>query len=150
IVNLKAPSDYIGPSLVFGHPGDESVGIPEQLPLPTHVQVADAGAWIPDRHKITHRPGALPESLREAIRLFVMVCAARGYRGDAEAHNSMVVHATRFVNVQGRVAEQLEDEVSALRNVVGSGSGTDVARIREAMAEVWRNRIAAVHHEFVA
>jgi hypothetical protein len=150
VVNLKAPSDYIGPSLVFGHPGDESVGIPEQLPLPTHVQVADAGPWIPDRHRTTHRPGPLPESLRQAIRLFVMVCAARGCRGDAEAHNSMLVHATRFVNVQGRVAEQIDDELSALRNVIGSGSRNDVARTRDAMAEVWRNRIAAVHHEFVA
>jgi hypothetical protein len=150
IVNLKAPSDYIGPALVFGHPGDESVGIPEQLPLPSYVRVTDAAPWIPDRHKTTHQPGGLPETLREAIRLFVMVCAARGCRDDEEAHNSMLVHATRFVNVQGRVAEQIEDELSALRNVIGSGSRDDVARIREQMAEVWQSRMASVHHEFVA
>ena len=150
VVNLKAPSDYLGPSLVFGHPGDESVGIAEQLPLPTHVDVTDAGPWIPDRHKTTHQPGPLPESLREAIRLFVMVCAARACRGDAEVHNSMLVHATRFVNVQGRVADQIEDELSALRNVIGSGSRGDVARIGEQMARIWLERIVAVHQDFVA
>jgi Z1 domain-containing protein len=150
IVNLKAPSDYIGPSLVFGHPGDDSVGIAEQLPLPTHVKVTDAGPWIPDRHRTTHQPGALPVSLREAIRLFVMICAARGCRGDVEAHNSMLVHATRFVNVQGRVAEQIEDELSALRNVIGSGSRTDVARIRNQMDEIWQQRVVEPHPDFAA
>lgn len=150
IVNLKAPSDYIGPSLVFGHPGDESVGIPEQLPLPAHVPVTDAGAWIPDRHRKIHQPGPLPDSLKEAIRLFLMVCAARGCRGDEDAHNSMLVHATRFVNVQGRVADQIEDEVSALRNVIGSGSGTDIERVQRQMADIWRDRIVAVHHDFTS
>jgi Z1 domain len=150
IVNLKAPSDYIGPSMVFGHPGDESVGIPEQRPLPTHLQVTDAGPWIPDRHRKTHQPGPLPASLEEAIRLFVMVCAARGGRGDAELHNSMLVHATRFVNVQGRVAEQIEDLLSALRNVIGAGSADAVARIRQQMAEVWQRQIVAAHPEFVS
>jgi hypothetical protein len=150
VVNLKAPSDYIGPALVFGHPGDESVGIPEQRPLPTHVQVMDAAPWIPDRHRTTHRPGSLPASLEEAIELFVMVCAARGCRGDAEAHNSMLVHATRFVNVQGVVAEQIEDYLSKLRNVIGSGSAGAVARIRQQMAEIWQQQMVAAHPEFVA
>src|SRR5678816_2443428 len=74
ILSLKAPSDYIGPALVFGNPGDESAGIPERLPLPMHIPVTDAGNWLPDRHKRTWIPGALPPSAREAVRLFALVC----------------------------------------------------------------------------
>jgi hypothetical protein len=148
IVNLKAPSDYIGPSLVFGHPGDESAGIPEQTALPMFVPVADAAPWLPDKHDKHQIPGPLPASLKEAVRLFVLVCATRAVRGDVEVHNSMLVHATRFVNVQGRVAEQLENELIALRNLINSGSRDKVAAVSAELDAIWRTRILEPHEQF--
>lgn len=50
IVNLKAPSDYVGPNRVFGHSGDESAGIAEQPPLPMFEKINDASSWLPDKH----------------------------------------------------------------------------------------------------
>ena len=148
IINLKAPSNYIGPGLVFGHPGDESVGLPQQLPLPMHVQVDDVAAWIPDRHKKTHVPGPIPTSLKRATWLFVMVCAARACRGDRDVHNSMLVHATRFVDVQDIVAQQVEGEVDALRNVLGLGASVNVREIEDKMRETWQERMVQSHAQF--
>ncbi len=150
IVNLKAPSDYIGPSLVFGHPGDESAGIPEQLPLPVHIPVQDTSSWVPDKHRKTHVPGPMPTSLREAIRLFVIVCAARACRGDENVHNSMLVHATRFVNVQARIAQQIDDEIVGLRNIVGSAGPDTIAALKRDCERIWQRQLAEPHPAFAS
>ncbi|MCC7411786.1 MAG: Z1 domain-containing protein [Gammaproteobacteria bacterium] len=148
IVNLKPPSDYIGPDRVFGHPGDESINIPERPPLPMFVPVADAGIWMPDKHKKDHYPGTIPRSLQEAVRLFVLVCAARAARGNEQVHNSMLVHATRFVNVQSRVAEQIEVELNALRNVLSFAALGSSQSERQKMKDVWDDQILQKHEEF--
>jgi hypothetical protein len=148
IVNLKPPSDYIGPDRVFGHPGDESINIPERPPLPMFEPVKDAGTWMPDKHKKDHYPGTIPPSLQEAVRLFVLVCAARAARGDEQVHNSMLVHATRFVNVQSRVAEQIEAEVNALRNVLSFGASGSSQSEMQTMKDLWDRQILKKHEDF--
>jgi hypothetical protein len=148
IVNLKPPSDYIGPDRVFGHPGDESINIPERPPLPMFIPVKDASTWMPDKHKKAHYPGAIPPSLQEAVRLFVLVCAARAARGDEQVHNSMLVHATRFVNVQSRVAEQIEAELNALRNVLSFGTPGSSQSERQITKDLWDEQIVKKHEEF--
>lgn len=148
IINLKAPTDYVGPSLVFGHPGDDSVGIPAREPLPMFVEVSDAAGWMPDKHKQTHVPGTLPPSLKEAIRLFALVCAARCCGGDRDVHNSMLVHVTRFVNVQQRVYEQITEELDNLSLIVRNGSSRANAAAEAEMRTVWEQRVAACHAQF--
>lgn len=148
IVNLKPPSDYIGPDRVFGHSGDESINIPERPALPMFVPVEDAGAWMPDGHRKDHYPGVVPASLQEAVRLFVLVCAARAARGDERVHNSMLVHATRFVNVQSRVAEQIEAELNALRNVLYFGAAGSSRSERQAMKDLWTEQVLTKHEGF--
>jgi hypothetical protein len=150
IVSLQAPSDYIGPAEVFGHPGDESVGIPARDALPMHVNVDDSTDWIPDKHKSTWNPGALPSSLREAIRLYVCVVAARMVRGNVKVHNSMLIHATRFIDVQDKIDRQVRDEVDGLRNVLGMGNPESIARIGKELKKIWNNQIVKPHPAFKA
>jgi len=150
IVNLKAPSDYIGPSLVFGHPGDESVGLPAQLPLPMHVEVNDSSSWLPDRHRNGHVPGPLPASLCEAISLFVLVCATRVIRAQSVKHSTMLVHATRFINVQYLVAQQVERELDTLRNVVNLGGQNTVEKLRTEFQRIWERHLRQNHPAFEA
>jgi hypothetical protein len=150
VVNLKAPTDYIGPALVFGHPGDESVGLAEQLPLPMHVPIDDSAAWLPDGHRNGHQPGPFPPSLKEAIRLFVLVCAARSVRGQSRQHSTMLVHATRFISVQDRVAQQIEDELTALRNVANLGGRGNISELRTTFIDIWQRHIERHHGAFQA
>lgn len=150
IVSLQAPSDYIGPAEVFGHPGDESAGIPARDALPMHVRVQDSAAWIPDKHKRNLIPSPTPSSLREAIRLFACVVAARMVRGQVKVHNSMLIHATRFIDVQDKIDRQVRDELDGLRNVIGMGDPESIARIREELKDVWDSRIVASHPAFKA
>jgi hypothetical protein len=92
----------------------------------------------------------LPASAREAIRLYVLVCAARAVRGDIEVHNSMLVHGTRFIDVQERISIQIQDEVDALRNIVGLAEEHDVSILYEDLQRVWRTRIEDAYPSFAA
>ncbi len=148
IISLKPPSDYIGPSIVFGHPGDESAGIAPQERLPMYKEVRDATPWIPSPHKKDHVPGPLPVSLRQAIRHFVLVCAARACRGDGNAHNSMLVHATRFVVVQGHVFNQIQQELSTIQALLSFGAPGTVQQYRDELHDLWNDEIAANHAAF--
>lgn len=149
IISLKAPSDYVGPAVVFGHPGDDSVGISPQQPLPMYVEVRDSANWIPSPHKKDHVPGPLAGSLREAIHSFILTCAARSARGDKEVHNSMLVHATRFVAVQNRISEQVQQELSEIQTLLSFGSEETIREHKVIFQNLWERRFVDCHEAFV-
>lgn len=118
ITNLPAPSNYIGPARVFGlKPQDEDALATDVLPI-AHC-IRDYGDFVPDRHKQGGpKPNDVPESLRLAIRCFILVCAIRRLRGQTEVHNSMLVHVSRFIAWQGRVKELVEAVFMDYRNKI--------------------------------
>jgi hypothetical protein len=128
IVNLPAPSDYFGPAEVFGLREDAAAGLEERKPLPVLRAVTDHELWLPDGHKKEAVPGPLPKSLLDALQAFVLACGVRALRGEDAVHNSMLVHVTRFVAVQERVADQIREALTYLarRLRYGDGSGLDV------------------------
>lgn len=115
IINLDTPTNYIGPEAVFGHPGDEDLGIPRRAPLPMHEQADDADEWLPPKHKKTHQVSPdLPRSLKEALRSFLIGVAARISLGHDTSHMSMLVHVSRYNEVQEQVTKHVENELSSL------------------------------------
>ncbi|MFD2035174.1 Z1 domain-containing protein [Belliella marina] len=73
--------------------------------------------FIPDGHKKDDaKPKELPESLKKAIKCFILSCAARRVRGQINVHNSMLIHVTRFVEWQNHIASLVEDELSRYKN----------------------------------
>jgi hypothetical protein len=148
IVNLKAPSNYVGPDKVFGHPGDDDAGLPPSPALPMHVPVTDSQAWIPDKHKKDHDPGPLPSSLREAMRLFLVATATRVARGHLGFHSSMLVHGTRFKLVQNRVRSQLERELSDLTSLLTHGSEYTRHALLAELRGLWDREIVEKYEAF--
>ena len=102
--------------------GNECFGLEGREPLQIVRDVPDADDWISPGHKKDWQPGALPESLREALMCFVLTCAARAARGQTNTHNSMLVHVTRFQAVQALVAEQIQDEEEQKKAEKGSAA----------------------------
>lgn len=128
IVNLSAPSNYIGPAALFGINGDTSGEVPLPLPLTRPVDQEGEG-WIAAPHKSDFVPlygseRRIPPSLEEAILAFILVCAARRARGNLTAHNSMLIHVSRFTAVQllvhGEVDAWLKDVARQLRYRTGA------------------------------
>lgn len=118
IYALEAPTNYIGPRRIFGISPNQESGEDEDLGLPMVTRVSDFLKWLPPTHRSEFRPerALLPESLENAVRSFILTCAARAHRGHAGAHNSMLVHVTRFVAAQNEIQRQLEDLVVELRD----------------------------------
>lgn len=137
IINLPAPSSYVGPVRVFGLDADPEAGIEAAEGLPIIRKVEDYEEWMPDGHKKDHTPGEIPETLAEAIRAFVLVCAARLARGQENAHNSMLVHVTRFTAVQEKVTELVRKEVRSLTQRLQWGDGNAPRKLTGELRALW-------------
>ena len=122
IINLAAPSNYIGPARVFGKSSIDgrSEGLPLVRTITDQDMTSDAGIWMPTGHKNGHVPlhrGAdeLPPSLVEAIDSFLLATAVRRARGQRGRHSSMLVHVTRFNSVQAEVRRQVDIHLRHMR-----------------------------------
>ncbi|MGE3293545.1 MAG: Z1 domain-containing protein, partial [Geminicoccaceae bacterium] len=116
IINLAAPSNYVGPAKVFGTRTETGRG----NGLPLVRRVADFEGWMPAKHKNGHFPlhegqDDLPPSLNEAIDAFILACALRRLRGQEADHCSMLVHVTRYTSVQKVVHAQVTERIRHLR-----------------------------------
>lgn len=133
IINLAAPSNYVGPARVFGSRSESG----RSGGLPLVRQVTDFWGWMPTGHKNGHHPlhegkSELPPSLNEAIEAFVLSCALRRIRGQEREHCSMLVHVTRFTSVQRAVHMQVEERMRHMKQRLGRRIGLEpvVAALR--------------------
>jgi Z1 domain len=112
IVNIPPPSNYIGPEKVFGFDLVEDDEVSETV-LPIVRRIDDFNSFVPNGHKINDSlPSEAPESLKLAIKSFIVTCAIRRLRGQEKVHNSMLVHVTRFVRWQKKIKEIVENVFS--------------------------------------
>ena len=107
IVSLDPPDNYFGATRVFVDEADDVVR-----------SIDDNADLLPVPHPIHHTVTGLPESLEEAVRVFVLARAIRLVRGHAGSHNSMLVNVSRFVGVQGQLRDELHAFVEHIRSSV--------------------------------
>ncbi|MFC9335820.1 Z1 domain-containing protein [Arthrobacter sp. NPDC057009] len=116
IIRLPEPSNYSGPIRFFGLDEDTDVGLESVAPIPTLRTVDDHETWLRDGHKKSEVPeGELPESMKTAIQSFILSAAIKQLRPVKNKHSSMLVHVTRFKDVQEGVRLQIKDYVEELR-----------------------------------
>jgi hypothetical protein len=115
IINIPPPSNYIGPERVFGSQfSDDTEELDTVLPIINRVN--DYTRFVPDRHKQHDQlPSTIPESLKRAIRCFILTCAIRRLRGQTNAHNSMLVHVSRFQRWQNHITELIQNQFDYYR-----------------------------------
>lgn len=142
IINLAAPSNYVGPTRVFGLKDAEgrTGGLPLMRVFSDHMSEDMQSGWMPEKHNKTHQPlhlgvDALPLSLKQAIQSFILACAARELRGQGSEHSSMLIHVTRFIQVQKDVHRQVTEYVTGLRQRITRG--VDDAEALEQMRLLW-------------
>ncbi|PSB33718.1 Z1 domain-containing protein [Stenomitos frigidus] len=137
IINLPAPDNYIGPVRFFGLSADPEAGLEAQTGLPVIRYVEDYEDWIADKHKTDYVPGILPFSLKKALKSFIISCAVRMARGQEREHNSMLVHVTRFTEVQNKVRTQIDQEVRSLRQRLRYGDGASPDHLISELERLW-------------
>lgn len=133
IINLAAPSNYVGPARMFGlrSPEGRTGGLPLMRNVSDHINKDGSDGWMPPKHRKEHVPtfngeDTPPPSLVRAIQSFVLACAARSARGQDAEHSSMLVHVTRLTNVQAHVLRQVEDVVRRMKQRITRGVDHEV------------------------
>lgn len=135
IYALSAPTNYIGADRIFGDGGDFS----EML---QPIDTLDLESVFPPKHKKDLVVSRLNDELIEAANYFLLVNAIRDLRGDTTEHRSMMVHLSRFTDVQNQIADLLLvwlDQVkSDLRNYsqLAPAKAEKIENIRD-LHEVW-------------
>ena len=104
IVSLDPPSNYFGALRIFGPEREHDI----------LREIVDNEPLLPIKHKKDLVIQGLPESLRTAVRSFILIRAIRMLRGHARAHNSMLVNASRFTDVQKRMRDLIHAELERI------------------------------------
>jgi len=102
ILNLEASSEYFGPKTIFGDEKNEGLDLIREI--------EDYYNWVPDGHKSAlklYEDQEIPNSLKQAIHGFIISTAIRISRGQKNKHNSMLIHVTRFTEIQNKVNIQV-------------------------------------------
>lgn len=139
IINLPTPSNYVGPAKVFGLETDTTIGLNGQDGLDVIRVIDDYDHWVPDGHKKDWRPTEIPESLKLAMKSFILASAARWLRGQEREHNSMLVHVTRFTDVQKLVAEQVAEELETIQQRLRYKDGHSPHQIFDEFESLWKS-----------
>ncbi|CAA6803836.1 MAG: Endonuclease [uncultured Sulfurovum sp.] len=112
IYALDAPSNYFGARKIFLDTNGKYL-----------VPISDYLEDIPSTHKKDFELLSIPESLYEAMRVFVLNVAIRKLRGQGDKHNSMLIHATRFTAVHQKFYFHVDNYIESLKsNIIAYGS----------------------------
>lgn len=151
IVNLAAPSNYVGPSRIFGLDGDIA-GLPLVREISDYAEAGGAFGWMPAKHKSTHVPrheghNDIPPSLKTAVNAFLLSCAARHCRGQGNEHCSMLIHVTRYTAVQKQVHIQISEHVRQLQQRLTRRLGHE--ELLNSLRAQWIDDFAAVTKDLI-
>ncbi len=104
IVSLDPPTNYFGANRVFLNGVDTIV---------RHID--DNEDRLPLKHRIGTEIVALPASLIDAVRTFVVARSIRLARGQGGQHCSMLVNASRFTDVQRQLRNEVHNRLESIQ-----------------------------------
>ena len=125
IVGLDPPDNYFGATRVFlPNTGEDEE---EGSPIVRHIE--DNEDILPMKHGKEHKIVALPCSLEDAVRMFIVARAVRLSRGQQHTHNSMLVNVSYFTAVQNQIKNEIHNLVKRIENniVVNASSPVEEA-----------------------
>lgn len=137
IMSLPKPPNYTGPSKFFQL--DKESDDENKMILINKIKYHTN--FVPITHKKNHTPTDLPTCLKRAILTFILSTTIRRVRGQVNVHNSMLIHVTRFKDVQHHVYELVKEEMYTIKNRIRYGQGGQQLSIIEELKEIFNKDI---------
>lgn len=135
IIGLDAPTNYFGPRKIFVD------GLPEEGEPAWLRYIDDNEDILPIKHKIDHQLDSLPDSLTKAVRVFLLARIIRNLRGHVSSHCSMLVNASRFTDVQGKLRNRIHETLERVKNAARVNAARGTAALEDpeiaALYKVW-------------
>lgn len=121
IINIKAPTNYIGAAKIFGYENANPELTKEPLDIFRVIDDYDPPFFSKiNRENKDNLPEYLPPSMERAIKSFILTCAIRRVRGHENKHNSMLVHVALLVRWIDRVAYLVNEKTKEYKNAIQS------------------------------
>lgn len=145
IISLDPPSNYVGSEKIFNSGDDGEIDIVRNI--------NDIEDLLPLKHKKDYIVPELPGSLKQAVYSHVISKAIRILRGQNNKHHSMLVHLSRYKDVQKSVHSLLLQFAQDLENNIRYHYKFDFAKalsnpyIKE-VYEVWESDFKMHHSEW--
>lgn len=132
IINIKAPTNYIGAAKIFGYENINPELTKEPLDIFREINDFDPPFFRTiNRENKDILPEYLPPSLERAIKSFILTCAIRRVRGHENKHNSMLVHVALLVRWIDRVAYLVNEKTKEYKNAIQSEDETLINELKE-------------------
>lgn len=132
IINIKAPTNYIGAAKIFGYENPNPELTNEPLDIFREIEDYDPPFFKKiNRDNKNILPEYLPESLHRAIKSFIITCAIRRVRGHQNKHNSMLIHVALLVRWIDRVAYLVNEKTKEYKNAIQSEDETLLNELKE-------------------
>ncbi|TKF53086.1 hypothetical protein FCV63_18965 [Vibrio lentus] len=112
MVKIPVPNNYLGQNFYFNDSSEAIVPLEEDNSL--------------YELKKTDEINNIPESLKKAVRGFVLVCAIRALRGDSSAHNSMLVNVSHLKLHQNKLEYYIKEYFDELKESYTAYKGLGV------------------------
>ena len=138
IVSLDPPTNYFGANRVFLQDSEQII---------RHIE--DNEDVLPLIHKKDLQIIALPKSLMDAVRAFVVARAIRLVRGHAGQHCSMLVNTSRFTDVQSQLRNELHSRLESIKSSVRVNGALDPAGALtdseiKALHDIWESEYSHI------
>lgn len=157
IYALDAPTNYFGAEKIFG--GEDKKYVVEIPSTEAVIELDESEQYEPDeipfiiKHKKNYEDelNRLPETLKDAIRLFLINIAIRNLRNQKK-HNSMLIHISRLTNIHIKVKKLVEEYFDLLKNdIITYGAVKnryDVSSHLRAMKDTFWTRLSNIEFDF--
>ncbi|WP_437770411.1 Z1 domain-containing protein [Arthrobacter sp. KNU40] len=110
IYGLEAPSNYVGSVKTFGTEDDVNGD--------KVIELHDAEALLPLKHKQVHPLTEIPGSLKTAVRVFVVANAIRDLRGQGDQARAMLINISRFKRIHMHIYDLVKHELDSIQNAL--------------------------------
>ncbi len=133
IKSLDPPDNYVGSQRLFTDDGDLLKACVRPI-LNDHTEL------LPLKHKSGHLVAQLPDSLKDAVKEYVLFRAIRIADGNGTAHSAMLINVSRFNNVQEQVQDKVNELLVTLADAINSWSRSDWKKspAMKDLHRVWR------------
>ncbi len=118
IKSLDPPANYIGSLKLFSEGAKLRQQCIREIPK-------DYIELLPINHKSTHKLAQLPESLRVAVREYIVFRAIRIEQGYGSMNSAMLINASRFNFVQEQIKEKIDQMLKEYSDAIRSWSMAD-------------------------
>ncbi len=143
IINIKAAKNYIGAAKIFGYSNKLTEENQEPIDIFRPVFPENSPFFIEkdsnDFDEIIYRqptnkdplPDYLPESLKTALKSFILTCTIRRIRGHEKKHNSMLIHAVLYVKWIDCLAKLVNEQMRDYKNLIQGKDPKFLNELRE-------------------